>query len=72
MQRRRTQKIIAMIPPQDSGDSDDDSNDHNEKCDAFYVSTHMSSSLSSNADENELDALLHDFETNPIEGVNNL
>ena len=66
MQRRRTQKILSMIPPESSGSSGNESSDEN----VDYASNYDSSSLSSNADENELDLLLKDFELNPIGEVN--
>ncbi|XP_022164201.1 piggyBac transposable element-derived protein 3-like, partial [Myzus persicae] len=65
MQRRRTQKILSMIPPESSGSSGNESSDEN----VDYASNYDSSSLSSNADENELDLLLKDFELNPIDEV---
>lgn len=69
MQRRRTQKVIAMVPPEDSGSSDNDLIEQNKEPEVdlcFYDS----SSLSSNADILELDTLLNDFEINPIDQVN--
>lgn len=59
-----------MVPPENSGSSDNDSSDQEENIEADYASNYCSSPLSSNADENELDALLLDFEMNPFEEVN--
>jgi len=55
-----------MIPPENSGSSENESSD--ELID--YASNYDTSSLSSNADENKLDELLKDFELNAIEEVN--
>lgn len=68
MQRRRTQKIFAMIPPESSGSSGNESSDEHVDYTSNYDSS--SSSLSAKADENELDELLKDFELNPIDEVN--
>lgn len=67
MQRRRTQKILAMIRSESSGSSGNESSDEHVDYTSNYDS---SSSLSANADENELDELLKDFELNPIDEVN--
>lgn len=68
MQRRTTQKILAMIPPESSESSGNESSDEHVDYASNYDSS--SSSLSANANENELDELLKNFELNPIDEVN--
>ncbi|KAE9521706.1 hypothetical protein AGLY_017893, partial [Aphis glycines] len=65
MQRRTTQKILGMIPPESSESSGNESSDKHVDYASNFDSS--SSSLSANTDENELDELLKDFELNPID-----
>lgn len=66
MQRRRTEAIIAMVPPADSGDSSEDDEPeifidlNGNKCE---------SPLPDEVDENEIDNLLQEIELNPFEEV---
>jgi len=56
-----------MIPPESSESSGNECSDKH----VDYISNYnSSSSLSANADENELDELLKDFELNQIDEVN--
>ncbi|KAE9522433.1 hypothetical protein AGLY_017158 [Aphis glycines] len=61
----RTQKILAMIPLERSESSGNESSDEHVDYASNYDSS--SSSLSANANENELDELLKNFELNPID-----
>lgn len=66
MQRRRTEAILAMVPPADSGDSSEDDEPeifidlNGNKCE---------SPLPDEVDENEIDNLLQEIELNPFEEV---
>jgi len=66
MQRRRTETILAMVPPADSGDSSEDDEPeiiidlNGNKCE---------SPLPDEVDENEIDNLLQEIELNPFEEV---
>ncbi|KAE9521710.1 hypothetical protein AGLY_017897 [Aphis glycines] len=62
---KTTQKILAMIPPESSESSGNESSDKHVDYASNFDSS--SSSLSANTDENELDELLKNFELNPID-----
>lgn len=66
MQRRRTQMILGMVPPIDSGDSSED--DEPEEIIELKGSK-CESPLPDEADENEIDEFLRDIELNPFEEV---
>lgn len=59
LRRKRALQILAMIPPEDSGESSDED----------IIVERVESPLPSEAIEEDLDELLKEFELNPLNGV---
>jgi len=60
LRRKRVLKILAMVPPEDSGESSDEEN----------IIQRVESPLPSEAIEEDLDELLRELEQNPLHEVN--
>lgn len=60
LRRKRSLKILAMVPPEDSGESSDEEN----------LIQIVESPLPSEAIEEDLDELLRELEQNPLHEVN--
>lgn len=60
LRRKRVLKILAMVPPEDSGESSDEEN----------IIQRVELPLPSEAIEEDLDELLRELEQNPLHEVN--